>query len=277
MNEISGRLGRLREKSQEWLSRGANAAPRALAWLGVLLALAVAITVAWAVVGILGRAGGEISSAFTSSAPLLGRVLGYLFVAALLAGGVALFVVALAAVVRFAAWALAAVAARTANKTSPQAERYVAAGLLALLPGAGIYLIATQSAFQGLPLELRQYLIPVLLPFAVGAIAAPIAGRGQALTLTMFSALAVAGIIAATGYLSPAAAGSAPDPLAAAWRWVELMRQSEAAPRLWWMLLVLLAAMIWIVAVFAGSREGALDDRPKSSARFSPMPASSAA
>jgi hypothetical protein len=273
MNEGVGRLERLREKSKEWMGRAASAAPGALPWLGVLIAAALAITVGWAVVLILGRAGEEISTALMGGAPVLGRVLGYLFMAALLAGGAALFFVALIAVVRLSAWALAAIAALTENKTSPQAERYVVAGLLALLPAAGIYLIATQTTFAALPLELKQHLIPLLLPFAVGAAVAPAWGRGQALTLTALSLLAVAGIVAATGYLSPL--GAFPDaatanPLTAVWHWADLMRQSSAMQRLWWMLLALLAVMFWAIAVFAGSREGDLAV-PKPSVRFNTL------
>ena len=267
------RMERLREKSKEWFGRATAAAPSALTLLGAIIAIALAIMVAWAAVLILGRAGEQIADTLTSGAPLLGRVLGYLFMAALLAAGAALFFVTLTAVMRLSAWALAAIASRTANRTSPQAERYVAAGLIALLPAAGLYFVATQPAFQSLPLELKQHLIPVLLPFAIGVVAAPLSNRGQAITLTVLALLSVAGIVAATGYLSPT-----PEPMAAAWHWADLMRQSEPIQRLWWMLLVLFAVLIWVVAVFAGSHEGALDDRPKSSIRFNdvlaPSPAS---
>jgi hypothetical protein len=273
MTESAGRLERLRQKSKEWMARAVRAAPGALPWLGVLIAAALAITVGWAVVLILGRAGEEISTALMGGAPLLGRVLGYLFMAALLAGGAALFFVALIAVVRLSAWALAAIAALTENKTSPQADRYVVAGLLSLLPAAGIYLIATQTTFAALALELKQHLIPLLLPFAVGAAVAPAWGRGQALTLTALSLFAVAGIVAATGYLSPLGAfpdATASSPLVAVWHWTDLMRQSSAMQRLWWMLLVMLAVMFWAIAVFAGSREGDLAV-PKPSVRFNTL------
>ncbi|QGZ93292.1 hypothetical protein [Terricaulis silvestris] len=274
MNDVAGsRIERLREKSKEWFDRATAAAPGALTLLSAIIAIALAIVVAWAAVLILGRAGEQIADTLTSGAPLLGQVLGYLFMAALLAAGVGLFFVTLTAVVRLSAWALAAIASRTANKTSPQSERYVTAGLIALLPAAGVYFVATQPAFQALPLELKQHLIPVLLPFAIGVVAAPLSNRGQAITLTLLALLTVTGIVAATGYLSPS-----PQPMAAAWHWADLMRQSEPLQRLWWMLLVLFAALIWVVAVFAGSREGSLDDRPRSSIRFndvlSPSPAS---
>ncbi len=273
MSETAGRLARLREKSQEWAKRAVSAASSALTWIGTIIAIAVAITIGWALVSILGRAGDEISSTLMSGAPMLGRVLGYLLVAALLAGGVALFFVALAAVVRLGAWGLSAIAARTANKTSPQAERYVVAGLLALLPAAGAYLVATQGTFQALPLELKQHLVPVLLPFAIGAVAAPLGSRGQALTLTLLALVTMTGIVVAIGYLSPT-----PSPLGAMWRWADLMRQGSAIQQLWWMLLVVLGVAIWAIAVFAGSKEGDVDDRPRSSARFdNSMPASSAA
>jgi len=272
MNDAADRLGRLREKSKEWLGRATDAAPRALPLLGVLIAIALVITIAWATVLILGRASAQIADTLTSGAPLLGRALGYLFTAAALAVGAALFVVTIIAVVRLSAWALAAIAARTANRTSPQAERYVTAGLIALLPATGVYFVATQPAFQVVPLELKQYLIPVLLPFAIGAVAAPLSNRGQAITLTVLALLAVGGIIAATGYLSPT-----PQPMAAALHWADLMRQSEPIQRMWWMLLVLFAVLIWVVAVFAGSHENALDDRPKPQVRFNelkPIPTS---
>src|SRR5262249_28059803 len=137
----------------------------------------------------------------------------------------------------------------------------------------GIYLVASQDAFQALPLELKQHLIPVLLPFAIGTVAAPLGNRGQALTLTVLALLAVGGIVAAIGYLSPT-----PGPFAAAWHWADLMRRSSAIQQLWWMLLALLGVMIWVVAVFVGSHEGALDDRLRARVGFNnPMPASSAA
>jgi hypothetical protein len=282
MNDVANRLGRLREKAQDWLGRAANAAPTALIWLGAAIAIAVGLAIAWVVILILGRASEEIAAALTSGAPMLGRALGYLFMAALLAGGVALFLVAIAAVVRAAAWALGAVTALTSSKTSPQAERYVVAGLLALLPAAGIYFIATQGAFQALPVELKQYLIPVLLPFAIGAAAAPTWGRSQALTLTVFALIAVAGVVAATGHLAPVTAVPDPyvtGPMAAVWHWRELMQQSTAMQRMWWMLLVLLAVLIWAVAVFAGFRQGVLGERERPSVRFGGVspPAGSAA
>lgn len=268
----TSRMERLREKTREWMGRAAGAAPNALTWVGVLIAIAIVITIGWAFVAILARAGDDVAATLMGGAPMLGSVLGYLFIAALLIGAVALFFVALIATVRLSAWALSAIASRTANKTSPQAERYVIAGLLALLPAAGVYLIATQTAFVTVPLELKQHLIPLLLPFAIGAIAAPIGNRGQAITLTVLALLAVAGIVAATGYLSPT-----PNPLSAAWHWADLMRQSSEIQRFWWMLLALFAVLIWIVAVFVGSREGALDDRPKSTVRFdTSVPAMSA-
>jgi len=273
-DEVAGtsRIERLREKSKEWFGHATAAAPGALTLLGAIIAIALAVVVAWAAVLILGRAGEQIADTLTGGAPLLGQVLGYLFVAALLAAGAALFFVTITAVVRLSAWALAAIASRTSNKTSPQAERYVSAGLIALLPAAGVYFVATQPAFLALPLELKQHLIPVLLPFAIGIVAAPLSTRGQAITLTILALLSVAGIVAAIGYLSPT-----PQPMAAAWHWADLMRQIDPLQRMWWMLLVLFAVLIWVVAVFAGSREGSLDDRPRSTIRFndvlSPSPA----
>jgi hypothetical protein len=65
--------------------------------------------------------------------------------------------------------------------------------------------------------------------------------------------------------------------MAALWRWADVMRQCAPIQRLWWMLLVVFAVLIWLVAVFAGSREGALDDRPARTVRFNealkPIPA----
>jgi hypothetical protein len=276
MNDAAGRLARLRDGTKEWLARAKGAAPHALSWVGALVAIALVLTIGWAVVLILGRAGEEISTALIGGAPIVGRVLGYLFMAALLAGGAALFFVAVTAILRLSAWALSAIATLTANKTSAQAERYVVAGLLALLPAAGIYFIATQTSFQLVPVELKQHLIPVLLPFAIGAVVAPAWGRGQALTLTVFSLAAVAGIVAATGYLWPSA-DAAPNTLTAVWHWADLMRQSTPMQRLWWMLLVLLAIVFWAIAVFAGSREGELAVEPPR-VRFNPLnPAGSTA
>jgi hypothetical protein len=203
-------------------------------------------------------------------------VLGYLLMAALLAGGAALFFVTVTAILRLSAWALSAIATLTANKTSVQAERYVVAGLLALLPAAGMYFIATQTPFQLVPLELKQHLIPVLLPFAIGAAVAPAWGRGQALALTIFALAAVTGIVAATGYLWPTA-DAAPNTLTAVWHWTDLMRQITPMQRLWWMLFVLLAVVFWAIAVFAGSREGDLAVEPPRP-RFTPLsPAGSTA
>lgn len=276
MTDDASRFARLRERANEWLGRARGQAPNALAWLGVLLAIAFVVMIGWAVVLILGRAGEEIALELTGNAPIAGRVLGYLLMAVLLAAGAALFFVTLAGILRLSAWGLSTIATRTTNKASPQAERYVVAGLLALLPAAGIYFIATQTTFDLLPLELRQYLIPVLLPFALGAAAAPAWGRGQALTLTVFALAAVAGIVAANGYFWPDA-GAASNTLAAVWHWSDLMGQSEAMQRIWWMLLVLLAIVFWAIAVFAGSREGELAvEQPR--ARFTPLnPAASTA
>jgi uncharacterized membrane protein len=269
MNDAASRFARLRERATEWLGRAKGAAPQTLSWLGALVAIAFVFMIGWAVVLILGRAGEEISTQLTGVAPIVGRVLGYLLMAALLAAGAALFLVTVTAILRLSAWALSAIATLTANKTSAQAERYIVAGLLALLPAAGIYFIATQTTFQLVSIELKQHLIPVLLPFAIGAVVAPAWGRGQALTLTVFSLAAVAGIIAATGYLWPSADGAL-NTLAAVWHWADLMRQSTPMQRVWWMLLVLLAIVFWTIAVFAGSREGDLAVEP-SRARFSPL------
>jgi hypothetical protein len=276
MTDDTNRFTRLRERTNEWLDRTKSQAPHALAWLGVLLAIAFVFMIGWAVVLILGRAGEEISTELTGVAPIVGRVLGYALMAVLLAAGAALFFVTLAAILRVSAWGLSTIATRTTNKASPQAERYVVAGLLALLPAAGVYFIATQTTFVSLPIELKQYLIPVLLPFALGAAAAPTWGRGQALALTVFALAAVAGIIAANGYFWPGA-GAGPNTLAAVWHWSDLMGQSEAMQRIWWMLLVLLAVVFWAIAVFAGSREGDLTvEQPR--ARFTPLnPAASTA
>jgi hypothetical protein len=276
MNDVAGRFARLREGANAWLQRAKGAAPQAMSWLGVLVAIAFVFTIAWAVVLILGRAGEEISTQLVGVAPIVGRVLGYLLMAALLAGGAALFFVTVTAILRLSAWALSAIATLTANKTSVQAERYVVAGLLALLPAAGMYFIATQTPFQLIPLELKQHLIPILLPFAIGAAVAPAWGRGQALTLTVFALAAVAGIVAATGYLWPSVE-SAPNTLTAVWHWADLMRQVTPMQRLWWMLFVLLAVVFWAIAVFAGSREGELAVEPPR-ARFTPLnPAGSTA
>jgi hypothetical protein len=276
MNDVAGRFARLREGANAWLQRAKGAAPQAMSWLGVLVAIAFVFTIAWAVVLILGRAGEEISTQLVGVAPIVGRVLGYLLMAALLAGGAALFFVTVTAILRLSAWALSAIATLTANKTSVQAERYVVAGLLALLPAAGMYLIATQTPFELIPLELKQHLIPILLPFAIGAAVAPAWGRGQALTLTVFALAAVAGIVAATGYLWPSA-DQAPNTLTAVWHWADLMRQITPMQRLWWMLFVLLAVVFWAIAVFAGSREGDLAVEPPR-ARFTPLnPAGSTA
>lgn len=277
MNDTaSGRFERLRERADQWLARAKDSAPQALSWLGVLVAVAFVFTIGWAIALVLGRAGEEISDQLVGVAPIVGRVLGYMLMAALLAGGAALFFVTVAAILRLSAWALTAIATLTANKTSMQAERYVVAGLLALLPAAGIYFVATQTPFQSIPLELKQHLIPILLPFAIGAAAAPAWGRGQALTLTVFALAAVTGIVAATGYLWPSG-DAAPDTLAAVWHWTDLMRQVSPMQRLWWMLLVLLAVVFWAIAVFAGSREGDLAVEPTRS-RFTPLnPAGSTA
>ena len=276
MNDTTSRFARLREGASAWLQRARGSAPQALSWLGVLVAIAFVFTIGWAVVLILGRAGEEISTQLVGVAPIVGRVLGYLLMAALLAGGAALFFVTVTAILRLSAWALSAIATLTANKTSLQAERYVVAGLLALLPGAGMYFIATQTPFELVPLELKQHLIPILLPFAIGAAVAPAWGRGQALTLTVFALAAVAGIVAATGYLWPSA-DQAPNTLTAVWHWADLMRQVTPMQRLWWMLFVLLAVLFWAIAVFAGSREGDLAVEPPR-ARFTPLnPAGSTA
>jgi hypothetical protein len=276
MKDATGRFARLRDGANAWLQRAKGAAPQTLSWLGVLVAIAFVFTIAWAVVLILGRAGEEISTQLVGVAPIVGRVLGYLLMAALLAGGAALFFVTVTAILRLSAWALSAIATLTANKTSVQAERYVVAGLLALLPGAAMYFIATQTPFELIPLELKQHLIPILLPFAIGATVAPAWGRGQALTLTVFALAAVAGIVAATGYLWPSA-DQAPNTLTAVWHWADLMRQVTPMQRLWWMLFVLLAVLFWAIAVFAGSREGDLAVEPPR-ARFTPLnPAGSTA
>ena len=276
MNDTAGRFARLREGAKGWVERAKGAAPNAMSWLGVLVAIAFVFTISWAIVLILGRAGEEISTELTGIAPIVARVLGYLLMAALLAAGAALFFVSMTAILRLSAWALSAIATLTANKTSVQAERYVVAGLLALLPAAGMYFIATQTPFQLVPLELKQHLIPILLPFAIGAAVAPAWGRGQALTLTVFALAAVAGIVAAIGYLWPSA-DAAPNTLTAVWHWADLMRQITPMQRLWWMLFVLLAIVFWAIAVFAGSREGDLAVEPPR-ARFSPLnPAGSAA
>lgn len=279
MSDDGSRFGRLRERSREWMNRAASATPHILPWVGALIAAALAITIGWAVVLLLGRASADVSASLVGGAPLLGRVLGYLFMAALLAGGAAFFFVAIAAIVRLSSWALSAIATLTENRVSQQAERYVVAGLLALLPAAGIYFVATQPAFLALPLELKQHLIPVLLPLAIGAAAAPTWGRGQALTLTVFSLLAVAGVIAAAGYLWPlSATAPASDPFAAIWYWSDLMRQTTLTQRIWWMLLIVFAILFWAIAVFAGSREGELAVTRTTSIRFNPMsPAASTA
>jgi hypothetical protein len=275
MNDTASPFARLREGAKAWLGRAKDAAPQTLSWLGVLVAIAFVFTIAWAVVLILGRAGEEISTQLVGVAPIVGRVLGYLLMAALLAAGAALFFVTVTAILRLSAWALSAIATLTTNKTSAQAERYVVAGLLALLPAAGMYFIATQTPFQLIPLELKQHLVPILLPFTIGAAVAPAWGRGQALTLTVFALAAVAGIVAATGYLWPSA-DAAPNTLSAVWHWTDLMRQVTPMQRLWWMLFVLLAILFWAIAVFAGSRESDLAVEPPRS-RFSPLnPAGSA-
>jgi hypothetical protein len=276
MNDTANRFAQLRESANAWLDRAKDAAPHAMSWLGVFVAIAFVFTIGWAVVLILGRAGEEIAAELVGGAPIAGRVLGYLFMAALLAGGAAIFFVTVTAILRLSAWALTAVATLTANRTSVQAERYVVAGLLGLLPAAGMYFIATQTPFQLVPLELKQHLIPVLLPFAAGAAVAPAWGRGQALAFTIFALAAVAGIVAATGYLWPSA-DAAPNTLTAVWHWTDLMRQVTPMQRLWWMLFVLLAVMLWTIAVFAGSREGELVVEPPR-ARFTPLnPAGSTA
>jgi len=276
MTNAASPFARLRENAKGWLNRAKYSAPQALSWLGVLVAIAFALTIGWAVVLILGRAGEEISVALVGVAPLVGQVLGYLLMAALVGGAVALFFVTVTAILRLSAWGLSAIATLTANKTSAQAERYVVAGLLALLPAAGMYFIATQTPFQLIPVELQQHLIPILLPFAIGAAAAPAWGRGQALTLTVFALAAVAGIVAATGYLWPSP-DQAPNTLTAIWHWTDLMRQVTPMQRLWWMLFTLLAIVFWAVAVFAGSREGDLAVEPPRP-RFTPLnPAASTA
>lgn len=270
MNDTANsRFARLRERANQWLAGAKDSAPQALSWLGVLVAVAFVFTIGWAIVLMLGRAGEEISTQLVGVAPIVARVLGYMLMAGLLAAGAALFFVTVGAILRLSAWALSVIATLTANKTSMQAERYVVAGLLALLPAAGIYFIATQTTFQLMSLELKQHLIPVLLPFAIGAVAAPAWGRGQALALTVFALAAVAGIVAATGYLWPSP-DSAPNTLTAVWHWADLMRQSTPMQRLWWMLLVLLAIVFWAIAVFAGSREGDLAVEPPRP-RFSPL------
>jgi hypothetical protein len=276
MTDTTDRFARLREGTKEWLGRARGAAPHALSWLGVVVAIAFVFTIGWALVLILGRAGEEISFALVGVAPVVGSVLGYVLMALLLAGAAALFFVTLTAILRLSAWALSTIATRTSNRASPQAERYVVAGLLALLPAAGIYFIATQTTFALLPLELKQHLIPVLLPFAIGAAVAPAWGRGQALTLTVLALAAIAGIVAANGYLWPGADG-VPNTLTAVWHWSDLMAQNTPMQRLWWMLLVVLAVVFWAIAVFAGSREGDLAvEQPR--ARFTPLnPAASTA
>lgn len=256
MNDVGNRFGQMREKTRAWFQRAMGSAPRAVPWIVRALGFALAAALAIAAILIVVRAGETIALAFGGTAPLLGRALGYLFVAALLAAGVALFFIALAAVVRLSAWGLAAILTLGAAKTSTQSERYVIAGLLALLPGTAAYVVLMQDAFQALPLELKQHLVPVLLPFAVGAIAAPVWGKRQAITVTVLALLAVGAIVVGAGYLWPAVPGAAAaGPLSAVWHWADLMRQSTAIQRLWWMLMALLAVLIWAIAVFAGFRE----------------------
>ncbi|MBL8549084.1 MAG: hypothetical protein JNJ73_03800 [Hyphomonadaceae bacterium] len=249
----------LHDRLRAWASVASNAirgdgttriVRLAVATVAVLTAIGLAVAIGIGLVLVVLRAGDAIGEAFTATAPLLGRILGYMFIAAVVIGSAILFLAVLAASTRLAGLAIAAMTREAAGKVSRQHLRYANAALLLLAPAAAIYVVLAQPGFQALPLELKQYLFPLVLPFALGAASAPVWGRGPAIALTLVAALTVAGIIVAVGYLEPL---PAPDLLIA--RWVELMRAAPAMPRLFWMALGVLAIVVWTIAVFVGYRE----------------------